>query len=151
VFEIPIPPLRERMEDIPILVEHFARTLARSMGRKLTGISEDAIEHLREYPWPGNVRQLRHEVESALAMNSGFVLGAECFDLEPAARPGSFGFLLDRTYKEAKTAFERLYVKHLLDRNGGNVTQAARQAGLARRSLHKMLHRLDLTPDRRTD
>jgi len=151
VFEIHVPPLRERREDIPILAEHFARTLAHGMGRKLIRISDEALGRLCEYPWPGNVRQLRHEVESAMAMNSGYVLGTDCFDLESAPHaPGGLGFLLDRPYREAKEAFEKLYARHLLDTSGGNVTHAARRAGLARRSLYKLLHRLQLFPGGRS-
>jgi DNA-binding NtrC family response regulator len=146
VFEVRVPPLKERLSDIPMLAEHFAGTLAKKTGREHTRISSRALEILSEQPWPGNVRQLKHVVESAMAMNSGFVLDSDCFELQSLPGTASLGGLLERDWRAAREGFEAAYVKRLLARYGGNVAKAAQAAGLARRSFYKILKRLGLQP-----
>jgi len=148
VFEIRVPPLRERREDVPVLARHFATMISSKMRRDPIQLTEGAIDRLSSHPWPGNARELRHAVESAMAMSSGFVLGAEMFDLDPPSSPRSLSGLLERDWKGAKEAFEVAYVRRLLREHDGNVSNAARAAGLARRSFYKILQRLGLQPDR---
>jgi len=148
VFEIRVTPLRDRRADVPILARHFVSTISSRMGRDPIQLTDDAIERLSHYPWPGNVRELKHAVESAMAMSSGFVLGPEMFDLDPPSSPRSLSGLLERDWKAAKEGFEAAYVRRLLTQHEGNVTSAARAAGLARRSFYKILRRLGLHPDR---
>jgi transcriptional regulator with PAS, ATPase and Fis domain len=111
IIELTIPPLRTRLDDIPELVEHFARTIAESSGRPFSHVGPGAVETLREHSWPGNVRQLKAHVERALAMSSGMILDSECFDLETDSGPGSFPDMAAKDWKTAKKSFETAYVK----------------------------------------
>jgi two-component system nitrogen regulation response regulator NtrX len=147
VLNIHVPPLRERLEDIAILADHFVRLLAEKTGREFSEISPEVLEYLRSYHWPGNVRELRAVVERALAMSSGHRLDLSSFELDPISMPGySFGSLLERDWRSAREGFEAAYAKRLLDKHRGNVQQAARDAGLATGSFYKMLRRLGLRP-----
>ncbi len=149
ILEITIPPLRERLDDLPELVDHFARMITRANTREFREITPSAVDMLRSYPWPGNVRELRSVVERAIASTSGPVLDASSFALDPASGVGlELGSMLQKEWKIAHRKFEWAYVTFLLGRFHGDVAKAARAAGLAPRSLYKMLKRLGLRPDR---
>ncbi len=144
---IRVPPLRERREDIDLLVEHFRENCR--WGKGNTKPPNELLPWARKYSWPGNVRELRNAVEQALT------LGAE-----PTAGPDSTalsGVLdytvdLDVPFREAKKHvvdnFERLYVTALLEDNDWNISAAARSAGLDRMSIYKLLSRLGLSSGR---
>ena len=145
VLEIHVPPLRERIEDIPELAEYFAHRIAKSSRRPYSEISGQAIEQLQNYNWPGNVRELRALIERALAMSSGMILDESCFSLDPLSGPGfNLRRLLRQGWRDARQEFETAYARDLLRRHDGNVQKAAHAAGLAPRSLYKMLQRLGL-------
>jgi DNA-binding NtrC family response regulator len=145
IVEIHILPLRERPEDISELALHFATAIAKKMKKEFRGISPGAAEKLRLHPWPGNVRELRAVVENAMTMFSGALLSAESLRLDPVSSPAqNLEPLLDRSWHSAKEQFESTYATRLLRSHGENVTEAARAAGLSRRSLYKILHRLGL-------
>jgi transcriptional regulator with PAS, ATPase and Fis domain len=147
VLRIKVPPLRDRLGDVPMLASHFARLLAERVGRDFTEIDPTAREYLMSYHWPGNVRELRSVVEQAMAMSSGCRLDASCFELDPISMPGySFGSLLERDWKKARSGFEAAYAKRLLNKHQGNVQEAAKDAGMATGSFYKMLRRLGLSP-----
>jgi DNA-binding NtrC family response regulator len=147
VLCIKVPPLRQRLSDVPILATHFARMLAEKLGRDFTEINPTALEYLMNYHWPGNVRELRSVVEQAMAMSSGNQLDENCFELDPISIPGySFGSLLERDWKKARSGFETAYAKRLLNKHRGNVQDAAKDAGMAAGSFYKMLRRLGLSP-----
>ena len=143
VLVIHVPPLRERMEDLPGLADHFARELAAKANRPFARISPEAIERLQHYHWPGNVRELKSAVERALALHSGHFLDLDAFDVAQSSSPG-LGGLLDKEWKDARAAFENAFAQRLLLRHGGNVRAAADEAGIAPRSLYKMIRRLGL-------
>jgi len=83
VFPIDVPPLRERVEDIPLLVHYFVNRYAARIGRKIPRVPETAMEVLREYPWPGNVRELENVIERALILSPGAELRVDDFALHP--------------------------------------------------------------------
>src|SRR5205823_6477381 len=85
VFPVVLPPLRERREDIPRLVRHFAQKVARRMGRQIETIPTEAMDALVQYPWPGNVRELENVIERAVILSPGSVLHLNLDDLESAA------------------------------------------------------------------
>jgi len=144
VLAIRVPPLRERLDDIPMLANHFVRLLADKLNRDFQEITPSAMEYLMTYNWPGNVRELKAIVERALVMNSSSSLDASCFELDPVSLPGnSLGGLLNRDWRSAREAFEAAYARRLLDRHG-DVKSAAEAAGMATGSLYKMLRRLGL-------
>jgi DNA-binding NtrC family response regulator len=147
VVAIQVPPLRERAEDLPLLMEHF---LARASGGKLREeIPPASLLRFAGYPWPGNVRELRNVTERAVALCKSPKFDLEAF-LEEIARglgetsarrePAASAAL---PFKEAKSkvvdAFERAYLNNLIQKAGGNVSQAAREARLDRHHLKDLL------------
>jgi len=140
VFTIPLPPLRERREDIPLLVEHLIRRAARESGKLVTGMSQEALELLSRYDWPGNVRELAHVIERSVVLAHRETIGLDELPHEvryPAtARPTDM--LGDRpTLEELK----RRYIHRVVEESGGNISRAAAILGVDRRSLYRMLQR----------
>jgi len=150
---IPLPPLRERREDIPMLAEHFVREHAGpDDGFARRRFSPEALECLAAYDWPGNVRELRNAVERAVTFAEDEVLAPGDLPAEVTGRPGagegpvpalSDSTRLKMPFKDAKerilASFEREYVVELLRRHGMNVSAAAREAGLDRRHIYRLL------------
>ncbi|MCC6848391.1 MAG: sigma-54-dependent Fis family transcriptional regulator [Deltaproteobacteria bacterium] len=140
VVTITLPPLRDRREDIPLLAEYFVRRHAARSTKAVTHVTPDALALLMEHPWPGNIRELEHCIERAVALASGQVLTAE--DLAPELQGG-----IDTTlFRGAPTLEEvkRRYLAHVLQETGGNVSRAATILGIERRSLQRMLRRYGL-------
>ncbi|MCF7902310.1 MAG: sigma-54 dependent transcriptional regulator [Candidatus Marinimicrobia bacterium] len=149
VFQIPIPPLRERKEDIPAIVDYHLKRLCKRMKKNHVTVNEAVLERFQQYDWPGNVRELINAVENALIMTTG-----DCIELEnlPAnlGRPVSW----DNTpaqnevtdLQSARRRFEKNYLRQLLQQTNGNVTEAARLAGISRQHLHLKLKELNETP-----
>jgi transcriptional regulator with PAS, ATPase and Fis domain len=140
VVTIALPPLRDRREDIPLMVDHLLRRAARQCEKDVTGVSEAALTVLRGYHWPGNVRELGHVLERAVALAQGTVLGVE--DLPDELRGGTSAppsdLLGDRPTLDT---LKRRYIQRVLEENGGNVSRAAAVLGVDRRSLYRMLER----------
>jgi DNA-binding NtrC family response regulator len=145
VFRVSVPALRERREDVPLLVQSFVEELAGDRGLSLQVRSGD-MEQLMRHPFPGNVRELRNLVERACAMSRGDTLDFEGF-LEGGATPtpGVAGVDFDMPFKQAKAQvvdeFERAYLERLLDRHQGNLSAAARSADLDRKHLRELLRK----------
>jgi two-component system, NtrC family, nitrogen regulation response regulator NtrX len=151
VFPITLPPLRERVEDIPLLAEHFASIVAEQNSWKPRTFSPQALEQLTRYAWPGNVRELRNVVERLLLLTDDVVDGATArqilagrhadsveADLQGRLR-GSGGPLADRV-----TAFEREVVLAELQAHGYNVAETARALGLERSHFYKKCQQLGI-------
>ncbi len=141
--EIPLPPLRERREDIPLLADHFMRVYARKYGREVKGIAADAMAAIAAYPWPGNVRALRHALERAVILSDGETLRLGDFPLQPAdgeGRGGDDGQGLSGTLAEV----ERRAIEQALQRHAGNVTHAAHDLGITRTSLYRRMEKYGL-------
>ena len=137
-----VPPLRDRLDDIPLLVEHFLRESGHT-GPVEEAISTATMASLEQHHWPGNVRELRNLIEVSVAMG-------EAPALDDAVRPANDGgdlidSLLDAPYKEARSTllaeFEQRYLTNLLDRAKGNVSRAAREARMDRSHLTDLLQR----------
>ncbi|MDH5757490.1 MAG: sigma-54 dependent transcriptional regulator [Nitrospinota bacterium] len=144
VVHIPIPPLRERPEDIPALCESFFAELARREGAEPKTASLDFMEKLAVYHWPGNARELMGALETAAA-------GASGNELTSADLPDNIrrqGSMRGMTYKRAREAwlgkFEKDFLENLLYTCKGNITQASETAGIARMSLYRMIKRNNL-------
>jgi two-component system response regulator HydG len=150
--ELAVPPLRDRREDIPLLVARFVREAATRLHRPIRGFTAAAEGLLMSAPWPGNVRELRSVVERAcLLAESGIITDREvATSLPPPARllatTSSVGvvpsFPTDDPYPLA--AVEREHILRALQRAGGNKKAAARMLGVSRRALYRRLERLDL-------
>ena len=140
VVTIAVPPLRERADDVPLLVDQLVRRAARECGKNVTGVSEQALALLCGYRWPGNVRELAHVLERGVALAQHDVIMAEDLpdELRDPVAPSSEDVPPDRpTLNELK----RRYIRRVFDESGGNVTQAAAVLGVDRRSLYRMLQR----------
>jgi DNA-binding NtrC family response regulator len=147
VVRIAVPPLRDRPDDIPLLVSLFARQFA---GNRALQIPDDEVQRLRGHRWPGNVRELRNVVERACALSRGPRLEIhEAMDDQPAGRtPGAqplSSIEMNMPFKEAKARvvddFERRYIEALLDRHRGNLSAAARTAEVDRKHLRELLRK----------
>ncbi|MFN7132458.1 MAG: sigma 54-interacting transcriptional regulator [Myxococcales bacterium] len=140
VVKVGIPPLRARREDIPMLVERILETL----GRPATTLGPATMAMLSSYDWPGNVRELRNVVERAVSLSGADgEVPPELLELPEAGGGGSALSVEGLPFKEAKerlvASFERDYVAALLERCDGNVSKAAREAGIDRVYLHRLL------------
>jgi len=159
VVQIHMPALRERLDDVPLLIDHFLATVPGAGG---VALSPDTIRNLRNHDYPGNVRELRNMIERAVVMT---LMGddddmAGLADPTPApADPGDADAAMyvpidvDLPYKLVKNRmveeFDRRYLSRLLERFGGNVSRAAKSAGLDRMTVHKLLSRRGVSNSRR--
>jgi len=132
VFHIELPPLRERLEDIPLLVDHFVRKFAREMNKKITRVSPAAMAILQQQPWPGNIRELENAVERAMVVAQEPELREPDFTLKSRNETlQSEGRSLDDV--------EKGHILRVLDECGGNQTRAAEVLGIDRVTLHHKL------------
>jgi DNA-binding NtrC family response regulator len=146
VVALRIPPLRERREDILALALHFLELFKARFHKDVGPFTPDAIRLLERFPWPGNVRQLRHAVERAVALHPGGPIGAAHLDhLAAGDTPPSPVPEAVRPYEEERAHFEQGYLERLLQAAGGNVSEAARISGIARQNLYPRLKRWDLS------
>lgn len=146
VIPIYLPPLRERKEDIPLLVDHFIKKYAYEMGKAVDGIHPLAIQKLMNYDWPGNVRQLENIIEYAVAMAQHNIITD---DLLMLTKDGNqeLGMESMKTLKDAKNAFMRDYLIHLLKTTKGNVSKAAELAGQYRTNFYNVLKKYNLNSE----
>ena len=142
VMSIVLPPLRERLDDLPMLAARFLSAASARMGTPARRLSPDALATLERAAWPGNVRELKHSLEHAAVMADTETV--EVGDLPeslqasaPQSQPGTYRDALER----AKEAAGRTYIDQLLRRHGGNVTAAAIEAGVERETLHRLVRR----------
>ncbi len=141
---IDIPPLRERLEDLPLLIAHHLTVLAARMRKPVPRLDPDALARLRAHRWPGNVRELVHLLANALTVCTGNVIHAGDLPLRETAQRSATAV---ESYERAKDAFERAYVEQLLRATAGNVSEAARLAGRTRKDMYKLFERAGLDPE----
>jgi len=171
VVRLFLPPLRDRIEDLPPLVKHFLKTSSfnrdRSGNLKLRSISREALDSMTRYEWPGNIRELLNIVERACSLADGDCI--EKHDLpeyisgvsdEPIIGPNETervdpSELVEKTFKSAKeewlSAFEKDYIVTLLAKNGGNISHAAREADIDRKYFRKLMKKYDINADDYSD
>jgi DNA-binding NtrC family response regulator len=137
-IEIPVPPLRERREDIPILAQHFLRQHARRYRKTVKEFESAALRALAEHPWPGNVRELDHAVERGVLMAQGPRIRVSDLGLRPTGE--SAGRLEEMSLEDV----ECFLIKKALARFDGNVSRAADALGLSRSALYRRLQRYGL-------
>ena len=154
-YPLKLPPLRERPEDIPPLVNHFVRQYSQQFGLPPPRLSPSALTSLSGRQWPGNVRELENVILQAVLRHPGEVV--EAVHLPPtdgSSQSGALaptGALLDGSFQQKKAEvvrqFERTYLSELLEKHRGNISQAARAAGKHRRALMSLLNKHHLSPD----
>jgi two-component system, NtrC family, response regulator AtoC len=141
VVQIAVPPLRERREDIPLLVEHFVRKHTRQFHKVTVGVAPGALEILQRYSWPGNVRELQNIIERAVALGESPLIEPRDLPLDlllPASRTAGQGGE-ETLLKEARDQFERQLILQVLERVQWNRSEAARLLGMHRNSLKAKL------------
>ena len=143
IYVIPIylPPLKERKEDIPLLVDHFVKKFDREMKKRIQGISSPALQRLLSYSWPGNVRELENTIEYAVAMTAQDVITEDMIFQTKAIEEDNL-----KPLKDAKKEFEKRYICNMLSLTGGNVSRAAKLSGKYRRDFYDLLKKHRLNP-----
>jgi DNA-binding NtrC family response regulator len=136
--EIALPPLRERIEDIPILTEHFLEIYCKKYKLPLKRVNATTLKRLEKHFWPGNIRELQHAVERAVIMSEAPVLEPHDFflsqpDDEKDGMVNTSGMSLEET--------ERLLIRKVIDKHGGNISKAAGELGLTRASLYRRIEK----------
>jgi len=148
VVNLRLPPLRERTEDLPLLLDHFLRRFAEKAGKELDGFSSEALSHLLRHAWPGNVRELENRVERAVLLAEGKTITADDVLLEPGTLPAGGGpgsFLPDSlSIKKCKAAMETHLIGMALEKHGGNRTKAAAELEISYRALLQKIKEYEL-------
>ena len=142
VFPIRMPPLRDRKEDIPLLVGHFLEKYAGRMNKNIRTITPQALQKIMVYSWPGNVRELENVIECAAGMARDDVISEDLLVICQSKKDGS----TFRSFKESKQDFERSYLIELMTISRGNVSQAAKLAGKYRADLYALLEKYNVDP-----
>jgi two-component system nitrogen regulation response regulator GlnG len=173
VFTIQLPPLRERGDDLPILVRHYLKRISRELGREIREVTPDALERLRNHPWPGNIRELQSTLKQALLQGSGTILltaflpenlvsggvvsgessaGSAPLPAHHSPLTSLETFIRERLvadandlYAETHRQVDRLLLLRVLEFTSGNQHQAARLLGIARQTLRIKLRDLGLS------
>jgi len=151
VVPVRVPALSERREDIPELIQFFARSFSSNSGQPMRLIAEDAIAILQTRDWPGNVRELRNNIERVMILASGDAsspIDAAMLPQDVGSAPQAVGFggehLLALPLREAREAFERDYIAAQLSRFGGNISKTSGFIGMERSALHRKIKLLGL-------
>ena len=145
VINIELPPLRDRLSDIPMLAEHFLRRVGEDSGKPVAGFSPEAIEALQRYRWPGNVRELQNVVERAVLLGKGDLVRVD--DLPSGvldSTPLQLGPTGSKSLKQAMTDPERQIILDVLRANNWNRNATAASLGINRTTLYKKMKRLGL-------
>jgi transcriptional regulator with GAF, ATPase, and Fis domain len=151
VFPIEVPPLRERIEDIPNLVEIFLTRLNKFYNKEISQVHPDVIDALACYSWPGNIRELENLIERAYILEVTSQLTPESFPKELFENSGHTGSVLLNTSmklsyarQKAVESFERMYLVELLSQNKGKVKSSAEAAGITTRQLNKLMSKYSI-------
>jgi two-component system response regulator AtoC len=161
VIHIEIPPLSDRIEDIPLLAEHFIERIGRRMQRPGVKLTGAALEALKSYHWPGNIRELENVLERAIVLSNQPLIDEEdlTIDLRKTNRPPliltaplplphnppAAPWSID--YRQARDRFDREYLLSLIEQAGGNMTRASQLSGISRRNLYEKLGKVGLSED----
>ncbi len=157
IVPLTLPPLRERREDIPRLANHFLEKFSKEFKRDIREFSPNALQALTQYDWPGNIRELENKIQQVVVVGTGEIIQEEDLDLpglkralpQDASVVTEAGTISDArkpgTFKEEKRlmvdAFEREYLARALRENGGNISRAARAAGMDRKNFWQLMQK----------
>jgi two-component system nitrogen regulation response regulator NtrX len=153
VVPVRVPSLAERREDVPVLIDYFMEQFSQTNGMPMRTIGEDAMAILQSHDWPGNIRQLRNNIERLMILASGDpesvvtpdMLPAEIGALVPSTPNGTGGEkLMSLPLREAREVFEREYLIAQINRFSGNISRTAEFIGMERSALHRKLKSLNI-------
>ncbi len=158
VFPIYLPPLRQRLEDIPYLVDYFIEMYSNELKKEIKGVEKEALDILISYSWPGNVRELENVIERAIVLCETNILTVELFSMLIGKHAGeghsldtkSLGSSNNDNYSESKkkflTSFDRNFIMRILKETKGNITMAAKISGIDRKNLYRKIKSLQINP-----
>ena len=147
VIPFQVPPLRERIEDVPVLVEYFNSKFSINYGKKPKIFSKNAIEALQNYSWLGNVRELKNTIERIVIMNGKQKIGVDDLPFMSEEMPPSSSFRFP-SFKEATEAYQREFIIRKLSEADGNVSKAAEIMGVDRSHLHRRIKALGINAEK---
>jgi DNA-binding NtrC family response regulator len=156
VVPIHIPPLRERIDDLPLLVNHFIDVFNRKFGKKITGVTTRAMSRILQYNWPGNVRELENVLERAFVTTDGDLIDTiitshdikEAASREAAPHPVDVEIPFKVARAMVEKRFEKAYLQEALRRFGGNVSETARMTGINARTIWRKMKEYEIDLDR---
>jgi transcriptional regulator with GAF, ATPase, and Fis domain len=137
VVSIPLPPLRDRGEDVIVIARWFIQRYAKEFGSRVRGFTPSALVAMRKYAWPGNIRELENRVKKAVVLADRALVASEDLDL----RPENLDPILPLA--QAKEEFQKRYINEVLERNGGNRTKTAKDLGVDPRTIFRHLEKLE--------
>jgi DNA-binding NtrC family response regulator len=149
VIPIFLPPLRERIEDVPALADHFIKRYSAANHKSVTGMSEEALQLCMSYSWPGNVRELENAIENAIVLGEGEIILPEHLPFTLASRAhagaatGSF-INAGPSYREKMEAAEKMVLEDAIRKAGGNKSEAAKRLGISLRTMRYKIHKYKL-------
>jgi two-component system nitrogen regulation response regulator NtrX len=143
VIPFEIPPLRERLEDVPLLVEHFNHEFSFANRKPPKRFAPSAIERMQNYPWPGNVRELRNTVERVIIMRTSSEITADDLPILSGESPPASSYNFD-SYREASEVYEREYILRKLSEAEGNISRTAEIMGIDRSHLYRRMKALGI-------
>lgn len=153
IFDIHLPPLREREGDVALLTDHFIKRFNQKMNRSVEGVAPEAMRIILQYDFPGNVRELENLIQRCMILReAGLIIESDLPETVKRSRPavheaGSEPAMLDPsqlTFAKAREAFEQRYLQRLLEANEGNITKSALMAGISRRHLQELVKKHNL-------
>ncbi len=137
VVSIPLPPLRDRGEDVIVIARWFLQRYAKEFASRVRGFTPSALVAMRKYAWPGNIRELENRLKKAVVLADRALVSAEDLDLRPEILEPILPLA------QAKEEFQKRYINEVLERNGGNRTQTAKDLGVDPRTIFRHLEKLE--------
>jgi DNA-binding NtrC family response regulator len=152
VFPIYLPPLRERKEDIVLLVDHFIKSFNLELKKNIKQVAPEARTLLTQYNYPGNIRELLNIVERAMILQQGSILEADtlafCLPKNNNSRNQNYSEMI---FQDAKSSFEKEYIKSLLEKHNNNISKASKMAGMDRKNFKDKMKKYDLYSNHHND
>ena len=147
VIPFEVPPLRERLEDVPLLIDHFNRRFAKAYGKKPKLFDAEAIELMQRYSWPGNIRELRNTIERVVILHQNHRVAVTNLPAFGESEPPASSYRFP-SFKEASDAYHREFIQRKLDEADGNVSRAAELMGIDRSHLYRRMRALGIKAER---
>ncbi|NIV71635.1 AAA domain-containing protein [Candidatus Saccharibacteria bacterium] len=144
VVNFPLPPLRERKEDIAMLAHHFLKQMNEKYDKKIKGFKPNTIAALESYPWPGNIRELEHAIERAVVLGESDRLSQKDFPFLESPAVVNNELFKPRYLQDALNEFKREYISQILQQTGGNQKQAAEILNIQRTYLNRLIKELEI-------
>jgi transcriptional regulator with PAS, ATPase and Fis domain len=142
-IEITLPPLRDRLDDIPLLANHFIDIYSKKYNKEIRKAGEALIKRMQKYHWPGNIRELQHSIERAVIMTTHSVLQPEDLFMQKQLAPEKQEEMVSLDHLNIEDV-EKILIRKALQKHNGHITRAAEELGLTRSSLYRRLERYGL-------